>query len=204
MFKERLKLESSKPGLSFSIEMLAVIAVALVLAIAFLNSGIFSKKNVMQLAKTFDEIKTAQIASYQDTGFYAGQTSSYPYPDGLISISAITDDDLKSRWRGPYLESRPVCPYAGCQLKVDFDTGAASQQGQTFQYFVVATNVPMRDAIELSRKYNGKDRVSECITDKIKDVVQGSMVPCKLYLESTSGGSSSFTNIYYSFTSGTY
>ncbi len=187
-----------------STELIVVLSVLLVIVGGIIASGLFSKKNVFALLKTFDAVATAQTAMNSDTGYYAGESDAVPFPDALLNPSSITDSTIRQRWRGPYLKTVPTCPYANCAIDVDFTTGAATNPGEIYQYFITATNVPLEDALELSRKENGDSRVSECTESNIANVVTGSQKPCAVYLSTTTGGRNTKVTVYYTFASGTY
>jgi len=174
------------------------------------NAGLtklFTSSKVNQLMSVFENVKQAQIASYQDTGFFAGMTlpsgAEYPFPDGLLYKNAVPDE-IKPRWKGPYLKSYPKCPFSGCTIDVDFTTGAAQQLGDVAEYFIVAHNVPIQDAINISRKFNGDGRVNDCTSDKISQVTAGQAQPCVVYLSTVTGAPNTPVDVYYTFFQYTY
>ncbi len=170
-------------------------------------SKLFTSSKLNQLISAFENIKTAQIASYQDTGFFAGMTlpsgAVYPFPDGLL-YKASVPDEIKPRWKGPYLKTAPKCPFSGCTIDVDFTTGAAQNLGEVAEYFIVAHNVPIQYALDISRKMNGDSRVQECTTSIIPNVTKGDTKPCLVYLSQVTGAPNTPVDVYYTFFQYTY
>jgi len=210
MRKER---RLARRGFGSAIMVMVLVAVMVVLGLGayFLRSGGIAKllgtSKIAKLTSVFSNVRTAQVASYQDTGFFAGMTlpdgSLYPFPDGLLYRNAVPAS-IAPRWKGPYLKSTPKCPFSGCTIDVDFTTGAANSLGQTAQYYIVAKSVPIQYALDISRKYNGDNRVSECTTSIISEVVNGNAKPCVVYLSTTTGAPNTPVDVYYTFFQYTY
>ena len=190
--------------------MVSIGVIAAITAYYVKNGGLskllFSSKT-NQLIAVFQNVKTAQMASYRDTGFFAGMTlpsgALYPFPDGLLYKNAVPDE-IKPRWKGPYLKTAPKCPFSGCTIDVDFNTGAARNLGEVAEYFIVAHRVPIQYALDISRKFNGDNRVQECTTGIISDVVAGNAKPCVIYLSTVTGAPNTPVDVYYTFFQYTY
>jgi hypothetical protein len=202
------RAERFREGFANAILLVILIALAVMLGIGayMLRNGGIGKllegSKVNQLLSTFENVKTGQINSYQDTGFFAGMTlpdgSLYPFPDGLLYKNAVPAS-IRPKWKGPYLKTEPECPYSGCTIEMDFRTGAATSLGQVAQYFIVARRVPIQAALNISRKLNGNERANTCTTSIISNVVQGREKPCVVYLSRVSGAPNTPVDVYYNF-----
>jgi len=199
-------MKNRQAGFSL-MELMVVLAIILLLVGGgyMVYDQFIKKGKVSRLLSDLQNLETAQNAFYNDTGTYAGMTPEVPFPDALLNRQAITNQDIAQRWRGPYLKVRPQCPYDNCVYQTDFTTGAATNVGETYLYFIVATNVPLEDALEASRKVNGNDRVEngECLTADIPNAVAGASLPCRIYLSQNTGGAGTRVDVFYTFATGT-
>jgi len=210
MRKERRLVRRGIGVATITMVLVAIVALVGIGAAMLRNGGIaklLGTSKVAKLTSAFSNVRMAQVASYQDTGFFAGMTlpdgSLYPFPDGLLYRNSVPAS-IAPRWKGPYLKSIPKCPFSGCTIDVDFTTGAANSLGQTAQYYIVAKSVPIQYALDISRKYNGDKRVSECTTSVISDVVNGNAKPCVVYLSTITGSPNTPVDVYYTFFQYTY
>ena len=190
-----------------AVELLIVLIVLMILGAVgfFAYDKLIAKSKVYTLEEHLKQYGDALLAMYQDTGAFAGLETSVPFPDSLITPSVITDSAIKQKWKGPYIKTIPSCPYSGCQYGVDYTTGQAQNVGETYLYFVTATNVPLADALELARKLDGDDRISagECLEADIANAVAGTSKPCLIYLSNNTGGAGTKVKVYYTFYTGT-
>ena len=198
------KVLSRQAGLT-AMELLVVIVVIMIIAgiIGVSLTGLIGQSKG---ARVFAELRNMGVAAskfYGDTGEYPGLGAGGQFPDALLNRNAV-GGDVQARWRGPYIETIPTCPYSGCRYEVDYNTGAAQQQGQTYQYFIVARNVPLRDALDISRSANGDAEVQRCTLAIVPQVVNGAQRPCRTYLSAVTGGPDTKVDVYYAFVQGTY
>lgn len=188
------------------IEMMVALIIVLILGgIGFVAySKFIGQSKETKLLSDLKEYGVAVQSMYADTGALAGLGNTVPFPDALINPNSIQNASVKTKWRGPYIKNPPVCPFDGCQYQLDYTTGQANAVGQIYQYYVKATNVPLENAITLSRAANGDTRVNECITSNISQVVSGAAKSCEVYLSNTSGGAGTKVDVYYTFMTGRY
>lgn len=187
------------------VELMVVLIVVLILSgIGFVAyTKYIESSKVAKLQADLKEYGTALLGFYTDTGALPGLDGG-PFPDVLANASAIQDQAIRDAWKGPYIKTIPVCPFTACRYEVDYTTGQANAVGQVYQYFVVARNVPLKNALEISKRLNGDNRVQECITSNIANVVNGQQSPCVVYLTQISGGSEVKVDAFYTFASGSY
>ncbi|WP_457628490.1 hypothetical protein [Persephonella sp.] len=195
----------SQAGFSTMDILIALVIIMILAGGGFLAyQGFIKKGQASRLISDFQNLETAMMAFANDTGTYPGLTAAAPFPDALLTVSVITDTNIAERWRGPYIKVAPVCPFDGCQYQTDFTTGQAANPGEIYQYFIVATNVPIENALEVSRKLNGDQRVQngECLTADIPNVVAGTTPACKVYLSANTGGAGTRVDVFYTFATG--
>lgn len=189
-----------------AVELLVVLVGLMILgAIGFFAyDKIIGKSKVYTLQQHLKQYGDAIYVMYQDTGALAGLDPNVPFPDSLISPNSIADATVAQKWKGPYIQTIPSCPYNGCQYGVDYTTGQANNVGDTYLYFVTATNVPLADALELARKLDGDNRIAagECLEADIPNAVANTSNPCKVYLSANSGGAGTTVTVYYTFYTG--
>lgn len=188
------------------IEIMVVMIIVMILAgIGFVGyTKYVESAKVSKLMTDLREYGVASLSFYKDTGILVGSDASVMFPDALANVQAIRDEDVRSVWRGPYVKNVANCPYTKCKYSVDYVTGQATQQGEVFQYFIVAENVPIKAALELSRSLNGDRRTSECVIANVGQVRVGAQKPCVVYLERTTGGAGEVTKVYYTYVVGSY
>jgi len=198
-----------RPNAGFTlVEIMVVLAVILVLmGIGFLayNKFIGQSKETKMYAD-MKQFGTAILAMYQDTGALAGRDNGVPFPDSLYNANSITNQGVQNKWRGPYVKSPPVCPFDGCEYATDYTTGQANGVGQTYMYFITASNVPLENALALARNVDGDERImkNECLVGDIQATVQGNKKPCEVYIENNTGGAGTKIKVYYVFMTGRY
>lgn len=187
------------------VELMVVLIIVMILGgIGFVAyTRYIEGSKVAKLQADLKEYGTALLGFYTDTGALPGLEGG-PFPDVLASTSSIQDQNVKDAWKGPYIKTAAVCPFTGCVYEVDYTTGQANVVGQVYQYFVVARQVPLKNAIELSKRLNGDRRVNECLTSNIASVASGVQSPCAVYLSQNTGGSATKVDVYYTFASGSY
>ncbi len=187
------------------VELMVVLIVVLILSgIGFVAyTKYIESSKVAKLQADLKEYGTALLGFYTDTGALPGLDGG-PFPQVLANASAIENEAIKESWKGPYIKTIAVCPFTGCVYEVDYTTGQANAVGQVYQYFVIARKVPLKNALEISKRLNGDARVQECVVSNIPSVVNGQQAPCTVYLSRTTGGSDTKVDVYYTFASGSY
>jgi prepilin-type N-terminal cleavage/methylation domain-containing protein len=200
-----------RPNAGFTlVEIMVVLSAVLVLmGVGFLAySNLISQSKEAKVYSDLRDLGTATLVMYQNTGALAGKDQGVPFPDSLVTANAIDSTSaasVKNKWRGPYLKVAPVCPFNGCQYGVDYTKGQASKPGQTYLYFITASNVPLPSALTISKNANGDDKVSagKCVSSEISNVVQGTETkPCEVYLSTNTGDATTKVTVYYVFMSG--
>lgn len=187
--------------------MVVMIVIAILSAIGFVAyTKYIENAKVSKLTADLKEYGNAILSFYSDTGQLVGIDNTVPFPNALANSSYITDNEVKDAWKGPYIKTIPTCPFTGCRYEVDYTTGQATTQGQVYQYFVVARNVPLKQALEIARNMNGDKRMknNECVVGNVSQVVNGTLQPCAIYLSNTTGGSNAKVDVYYTFSAGSY
>lgn len=187
------------------VELMVVLIVVLILSgIGFVAyTKYIESSKVAKLQADLKEYGTALLGFYTDTGALPGLDGG-PFPQALANASAIQDQAIRESWKGPYIKTIAVCPFTGCAYEVDYTTGQANAVGQVYQYFVVARRVPLKNALEISKRLNGDTRVQECVVSNVPAVVNGQQAPCTVYLSQITGGSDTKVDVYYTFASGSY
>jgi prepilin-type N-terminal cleavage/methylation domain-containing protein len=198
-----------RPNAGFTlVETMVVLSVILVLTgIGFLAYNKFiGQSKETKMHADMKQLGTAILAMYQDTGALAGRDDGVPFPDSLYNVNAISPTSVKDKWKGPYVKNPPVCPFDGCTYATDYTTGQANNVGETYLYFITASNVPLENAIALARNVDGDERITnkECLAGEISDAVKGNKKPCEIYLEKNSGGVGTKIKVYYTFMAGRY
>jgi prepilin-type N-terminal cleavage/methylation domain-containing protein len=199
-----------RPNAGFTlVEIMVVLAVILVLmGIGFLAYNKFiGQSKESKMYADMKQLGTAILAMYQDTGALAGMDqTNVPFPDSLFNVNSIKKDTVKTKWRGPYVKNPPVCPFDDCRYETDYKAGQANNVGETYLYFITASNVPLENALALARNVDGDERITkgECLASKIKDTVSGNEKPCEVYLENNTGGAGTKIKVYYVFMTGRY